>query len=85
MPREKFYELFDNFTNADSDSHFKLDDFIKNPAPPNVPLSAVLKKIGSLLSNGMNFEVSYEPNEDNALSVNCVGQYMMRPEGSDND
>ena len=33
-------------------NYFKIDRFIKNPAPWNVPLIEVMKKIGSLFAVG---------------------------------
>lgn len=34
--------FYQEYTHSDNPSYFRLDDFLQNPAPENVPLSAVL-------------------------------------------
>lgn len=41
--------FFKEYTFGDNSSYFRLDDFIKNPAPASVNVQEVLKKMGSLM------------------------------------
>jgi hypothetical protein len=61
-----------------------LDNFIKNPAPSNVPVSEVLKRFSSLLAKGLNLKVTNLPSDNDVQIVNGVGQYVMKSEGSQN-
>ena len=51
--RKKIINYRNNTTNA---NYFKLDTLIRNPAPPSVPMSEVLKKAGGLFSAGLNLK-----------------------------
>lgn len=54
--------FFHEYTHGDNTSYFRLDDFLQNPAPENVPLPEVLKKLGNLLQS-LNLRVSGNPEE----------------------
>ena len=63
---KKYMEIYNRFTN--DDAFFKIDDFVKNPAPPSVPLNDVMTKIGSLLSS-LNIKVIPYPNLQNIKAL----------------
>jgi len=84
MPQEAFDKYYKEYSDEENKSnYFRLDNFIENPAPKNVPLSEVLKKVAALLTNGLNLKVIAPPDETNKI-VNAVGQYVMKAEGSQN-
>jgi len=85
MPVEAFHKYYDEYTNANNDKYYRIDDFIKNPAGPNIPLTDVMKKFGALISNGLNFKVISLPSNTNIQTLCCVGQYVFRSEGAQNN
>lgn len=54
MISRNFYNIFRN--NQTNQNYYKLDTFIRNIAPSNIPISEVLKKAGGLLSVGLNLK-----------------------------
>jgi len=84
MPQQAFEKYYNEYTTAPNPNYFRLDNFIKNPAPSNVPVSEVLKRFAGLLSKGLNLKVSSFPNENEVQIVSGVGQYVMKSEGSQN-
>lgn len=58
---EKFYQ---DFSTTNNEAIYKLDEFIKNPAGPNVPIADVLKKIAALLNGGMNMNATPSPSPE---------------------
>ena len=84
MPPETYDKYYNDYTKVSNDNYFRLDNFINNPAPPQVPLIEVMKKVSALLSKGLNFKVWGVPSETDMKSINAVGQYVMKAEGSQN-
>ena len=82
MPQQAFDKYYIDYTTVNNDNYFRLDNFIKNPAPPTFPLSEVMKKVGALFTNGLNLKVTLLPSENDIRIVNGVGQYIMKGEGS---
>lgn len=62
----KYMEIYNRFTN--DDNFFKIDDFVKNPAPSTVSMNDVMKKIGSLMSN-LNIKVIPYPSMQNIKAL----------------
>lgn len=52
-------------SNPNDNNFFKIDSFIDNPAPPQVPIAEVLKKAGGLLTNVLNLKVTPIPDLNN--------------------
>lgn len=84
MPQQAFEKYYNEYTTASNPNYFRLDSFIKNPAPSNVPVSEVLKRLASLLAKGLNLKVTNLPSDNDVQIVNGVGQYVMKSEGSQN-
>ena len=84
MPQQAFEKYYNEYTTANNPNYFRLDNFIKNPAPSNVPVSEVLKRLSSLLAKGLNLKVTNLPSDSDVQIVNGVGQYVMKSEGSQN-
>lgn len=53
MPANAAYKFYDDYSSSNASNIFKLDSFIKNPAPPQVPLTEMMKKVGALMTNGL--------------------------------
>jgi len=81
MPKDAFDKFFDEYSNSNNPNYFKLDYFIKNPAPPQVPLSEVLKKFGALLNNGLNLKANPHPDINNLKALKAPGQFCFKNEG----
>ena len=80
VPHDAYENFYKEYTMSNSDAIFKLDDFIPNPAPPNVPLSEVLKKFGQLFSGGMHLNVNTYPSPQQMKKIWATGQYFYKPE-----
>ena len=52
----RIYFFIINRNNLSNQNYYKLDTFIRNTAPSNIPISEVLKKAGGLLSVGLNLK-----------------------------
>ena len=52
----RIYYLIIISNNLSNQNYYKLDTFIRNSAPSNIPISEVLKKAGGLLSVGLNLK-----------------------------
>ena len=50
MNADTLSKHYDEFTFSTSNKYFKVDSFLKNPAPPNVPLNEVMKKVQFLIN-----------------------------------
>lgn len=66
-------KVWSDYSNSSKDSIFKLDEFIRNPSPPSVPLQEVMKKVGKLLFNVFNMKVGAWPNGQDIKMVYGVG------------
>ncbi|EGR33264.1 hypothetical protein IMG5_057290 [Ichthyophthirius multifiliis] len=75
MPQEAFDKFWKNYS---SDQAYKLDCFIPNPAPLNVPIHEVLKKAGGLLSNVVSLKVMGLPDMNRLSLINGVGQFVYK-------
>ena len=84
MPKDAFDKFFEEYSSSNNPSYYKLDYFIKNPAPPQVPLSEVLKKFGALLNNGLNLKANPHPDINNLKSLKAPGQFCFKDENSGN-
>ncbi|CAD8166956.1 unnamed protein product [Paramecium octaurelia] len=85
MPYDKFTKFFDDFTNnLSNQNYFKLDSFIRNTAPSNIPMSEVLKKAGGLLSVGLNLKAQPFPSLENLQMIWACGQLMIKPPEQNN-
>lgn len=80
IPESNFRNFYNEYSATTNPSIFKLDEFITNPAPPNVPLSDVLKKFGSLLGGGLHVKANAWPNPQNVKQVWGTAQYCYKPE-----
>lgn len=60
MPLNVFEKNYKEFTQTTSNKFYQIDNFIKNPAPSNVPLIEVMKKVGGLLTH-LNFKANATP------------------------
>lgn len=83
IPPEKYEEFYSRYTTATDPTIFKMDEFVKNPASTDLPLSQVLKKIGSLLGGGMHLNANPYPNPQNIIRIWATGQYCYQPEGEE--
>lgn len=84
LPEEKYHEFYEEFTNSNRAPYYRIDEFIRNPAPPSVPLTEMMKKVGMLLNNGLNLKASASPDFNNIRVIWASGQYSFKPEGSTN-
>jgi AP-2 complex subunit alpha len=84
MPADKFLQFYNDYTTANNDKYFRLDAFIKNPAPPQVPVSEVMKKVGALLTNGLNFKAKFV-DEDTKTEICGTANYTYKSESSANN
>jgi len=73
MPFDRYTKFYNDYTTSTNPTFYKLDHFIKNPAPPQVPIKEVIKKAGDLLSNGMNLNVQGFPDMNNLTMVWSAG------------
>lgn len=65
MPENIFNKFYTEYSNPNDNNFFKIDSFIDNPAPPQVPIAEVLKKAGGLLTNVLNLKVIPIPDLNN--------------------
>lgn len=80
IPEDNYRQFYDEYSSTENPSIFKLDEFIPNPAPPNVPLSQVLQKFGSLFGGGLKIKANAWPNSQNIKQVWGTSQYCYKPE-----
>lgn len=78
IPKDAFDKFYDDATNPTSNNFYKLDYFIKNPAPPQIPLSEVMKKFGGLLNNGLNMKATPFPDMNNLKILKAAGQFCFK-------
>jgi hypothetical protein len=79
MPIDNFNKYWDDITHNRPSSFQKLDAIIKNPAPPQVPHTEVLKKMMHFFSGSMNLKV-YPPEDINNFWVaKAVGEINFKP------
>lgn len=78
MSDEDFRKYYEEYTHANNDKYYRIDDFIKNPAPNTVIVEDVLAKLKGMLSKGLGLGIT--KSEDNSF-VNAVGKYVFRREG----
>jgi len=72
---DNFERFYKDFSTTNNPNIFKLDEFIKNPAGPNVPIGDALKKIAGLLSGGFNLNAVPHPSSDVIKKIWASGQY----------
>jgi AP-2 complex subunit alpha len=84
MPIANFKKFWDEYTASSNPNYFRIDNFIKNPAPPNVPITDVLKKVGALLNNGLGLKANGLPDMNNLKEVYAAAQYTFKPENAAN-
>ena len=72
LDEKRYMSAYNTFSTQDG--YYKLDEFIKNPANPNVPLNDVMKKIGSLLNNVVKIKAVPYPNINNIKVIFGAGQ-----------
>lgn len=73
MPADAFSRTWDDITHNRPQSFQKLDTLIKNPAPPSVPHTEVLKKLANFFSSSMNLKVLPPEDPTNVWSIRAVG------------
>ena len=73
LDEARYMKVWKDYTSSSNDSHFKLDEFIKNPSPPSVPLQDVMKMIGKLLVSVLGLKVAAWPNPQDIKMVYGVG------------
>lgn len=83
MPLDSFNKFFSEYTISKNQNYFRLDHFIKNPAPKNIPITDVLKKFGALLNSGLNLKGSGYPELNNLKVVYAAGQFTFKPENAE--
>lgn len=81
LPKDAFDKFYDDYSNPNNQSFYKFDYFIKNPAPPQVPLSEVMKKFGALLNNGLNIKAAPYPDMNSLKILKAAGQFCFKVEG----
>lgn len=75
---ENFERFYQDFSTTNNPNIFKLDEFIKNPAGPNVPIGDALKKIAALLSGGFNLNAVPHPSPTVIKKIWASGQYTQQ-------
>ncbi len=80
MPSEAFNKTWDDITHNRPSTFQKIDALIKNPAPPTVPHTEVLKKVANFFANSMNLKVFPPEDPSNFWSVKAVGQVNFKPQ-----
>jgi len=85
MPTDKFQQFYQEYTTAKNDKYFRLDNFIKNPAPAHVPLNEVMKKIQALFTNGLNVKANFYPDTSEIKEIYATGNYSYKAEGTNNN
>lgn len=78
VPQDAYENFYKDYTTTNNNLIFKLDEFVANPAPPNVPMPEVLKKFGQLLAGGMHLNVNTFPGPQNMKKVWATGQYFYK-------
>lgn len=81
MPDDAFTRTWDDITHNRPTTFQKIDTLIKNPAPPQVPVQEVLKKVANFFSQSMNLKVFPPTDPTNFWSVRAVGQVNFKPPG----
>ena len=79
MPAENFIGMWDDITHNRPNTFQKLDVILKNPVPPSVPHTEVLKKVAAFFSGSMNLKVFPPEDVNNFWSVRAVGQVNFKP------
>eukprot|EP01017_Pseudomicrothorax_dubius_P025065 TRINITY_DN2672_c0_g2_i1.p1 TRINITY_DN2672_c0_g2~~TRINITY_DN2672_c0_g2_i1.p1 ORF type:complete len:717 (+),score=215.11 TRINITY_DN2672_c0_g2_i1:67-2217(+) len=82
LPNEKFESFYEEYTISSNRPYYKLDSFVKSPAPPQVPVTEVLKKMGGLLTNCMNLKANPYPNMKDLKMINAAGQFVFKKDGA---
>lgn len=78
MSDEDFRKFYEEYTHSDNESYYRIDDFIKNPAPNTVIVEDVLAKIKDMLTKG--FGLGITKCDDNSF-LNAAGKYVYRKDG----
>jgi len=78
MSDEDFNKFYQEYTHTESDQYFRIDDFIRNPAPHSVIVENVLAKMKDMLTKGCGLAVTQC--EDNSY-LNAAGKYVFRKDG----
>lgn len=82
LDEKRYMDIYSKFSL--SDGFYKLDEFIKNPAKPNVPLNEVMKKVGSLLNNIIKVKAQPYPNMNNIKVIFAAGQFERKAKNDAN-
>mmetsp|Transcript_20300 Transcript_20300/g.19225 ORF Transcript_20300/g.19225 Transcript_20300/m.19225 type:complete len:203 (+) Transcript_20300:1729-2337(+) len=80
MPLDNFNKYWADITHNKPHSFQKIDVILKNPAPPNVPIQEVLKKIINFFQSSMNLKVFQPENLNDFTNVKAVGEMNFKPE-----
>jgi len=76
MNKQEFDRYYEEYTTHKTEkSYYRLDEFIPNPAPPNIPLVEVMKKAGALLTNVLNLKTQPYPSIDNIKLLCSSGKF----------
>ena len=73
LDESRYMKAWKDYSSSSKSTIFKLDEFIKNPAPVTVPLQEVMKKVGRLLVNVLGLKVAAWPNGQEIKMVYGVG------------
>lgn len=84
MPLPNFTKFWDEYTTVTNQSYYRIDNFIKNPAPAGVPVTEVMKKVGALLNNGLGLKANGLPDMTNLKEIYAAAQYSFKPENAAN-
>lgn len=79
MPIDNYEKFYEEYTKGNNPSYYRLDYYLKNPAPPQVPLGDVMRRLGGLL-NGLNIKANPYPDMNNIQSLKGTGQFSFKNE-----
>ena len=80
MPPENYEKFYEEYTRSGNPNYYRLDYYLKNPAPGNVSIGDVLRKLGGLL-NSLNIKACPYPDMQNLTMLKGAGQFCFRGEG----
>ena len=76
MPLDSFNKYWSDITHNRPATFQKVDHIFKNPAPSNVPISEVMKKIHYFMTQSLNLKVVDQENEN---LLKAVGEMSFKP------
>ena len=78
LTHDKFEEIWHDITEVRPETYQKMDTILKNPAPQQIPVMDVLKKMAELFTEYFNFNVLAPQDVNNFTQLRVTGQIVFK-------